>query len=400
MRNSAAVDPVAAGLLTAAAVRQRCGEVFEAGTAGRLAHFAVHLDRLDEAVELVMAVTREEYPAGDVPVHSRWRHFETPSGSLWEAVRDGAQWASIAERLRAEIDLVVVSVLLDAGAGDVWRYRDAATGQSFTRSEGLAVASLRMFAAGTFSADRQDPLRCDGAALAGLTPERLADGMQADADNPLVGLDGRVELLRSLGRTLGGDRPSALVDDLALRPGGSVAAADLLAGVLRRFNTIWPGRLGLNGVPLGDVWRHPAVARGDASDGLVPFHKLSQWLTYSLLEPLEAAGVTVTELDGLTGLAEYRNGGLFIDMGVLVPRVPASLEVAHDPADEMVVEWRALTVVLLDRVAARVRERTGEPWPLARVLQGGTWTAGRRLARDRRPGGAPPIRVASDGTVF
>ena len=31
---------------------------------------------------------------------------------------------------------------------------------------------------------------------------------------------------------------------------------------------------------------------------------------------------TVTDIDGLTGLAEYRNGGLFIDTGVIVARDP------------------------------------------------------------------------------
>jgi len=44
-------------------------------------------------------------------------------------------------------------------------------------------------------------------------------------------------------------------------------------------------------------------------DRIVPFHKLTQWLTYSLLEPLETAGLTVVNLDELTALPEYRNGG-------------------------------------------------------------------------------------------
>jgi len=39
-------------------------------------------------------------------------------------------------------------------------------------------------------------------------------------------------------------------------------------------------------------------------------------------------------------------------------------------------------------------------FPLARVLQGGTWTAGREIALARRTDGSPPIKVVSDGTVF
>jgi hypothetical protein len=135
----------------------------------------------------------------------------------------------------------------------------------------------------------------------------------------------------------------------------------------------------------------------------VPFHKLSQWLAYSLIEPLQDHGLEVVELDALTGLPEYRNGGLFLDAGVLVPLHAAVLAEAHDATCELVVEWRALTVCLLDRLAEAMRAKLGldaRALPLARVLEGGSWAAGRRLARERRPDGRPPIMVISDGTVF
>jgi hypothetical protein len=111
----------------------------------------------------------------------------------------------------------------------------------------------------------------------------------------------------------------------------------------------------------------------------------------------------VTDIDGLTGLAEYRNGGLFIDTEVLILRDPSDAEREHEVGSTLVVEWRALTVALLDRVAGIVRKRLGgdaASFPLARILQGGTWAAGRAIARERRADGSPPIRVASDGTVF
>jgi len=135
----------------------------------------------------------------------------------------------------------------------------------------------------------------------------------------------------------------------------------------------------------------------------VPFHKLSQWLVYSLVEPLEAAGLQVTGLDDLTGLAEYRNGGLMIDCGVVVPKHPAVTAEGHGPGDSVIVEWRALTVALLDPLADLVRRRLDQEataMPLAKILEGGTWAAGRRIAAERRPGGAPPITLESDGTVF
>jgi len=176
-----------------------------------------------------------------------------------------------------------------------------------------------------------------------------------------------------------------------------------LSAVLRHLGPVWPSRLELGGVPLGDCWRHPALATDDATSGLVPLHKLSQWLSYSLLEPLQTAGLAVTDIDGLTGLAEYRNGGLFIDTGGLTLRDPADLRRWHTVDSTLVVEWRALTVALLDRLAALIRRRLGvgaEALPLAKILQGGTWAAGRQVARQLRSDGGPPLAVVSDGTVF
>jgi hypothetical protein len=139
------------------------------------------------------------------------------------------------------------------------------------------------------------------------------------------------------------------------------------------------------------------------TDGLVPLHKLSQWLSYSLIEPLEESGIKVTDVDGLTGLAEYRNGGLFVDMGVLALNDPADATREHHVADPLIVAWRALTVALLDRLAPLVRDRLGvdeASFPLARMLEGGSWAAGRRIAAEKRPGGGPPFTIISDGTVF
>ncbi len=91
----------------------------------------------------------------------------------------------------------------------------------------------------------------------------------------------------------------------------------------------------------------------------MPFHKLSQWLSYSLIEPLEWAGFEVVAMDGLTGLPEYRNGGLFLDAGVLALKDPAEAKQPHAVDSTLVVEWRALTVALLDRIADPIRSQLG-----------------------------------------
>jgi hypothetical protein len=126
-------------------------------------------------------------------------------------------------------------------------------------------------------------------------------------------------------------------------------------------------------------------------------------MSYSLVEPIEGAGLPVVALDELTGLPEYRNGGLFLDLGVLAWRDPATAGRVMKPGDEPIVEWRVLTVALLDQVAGEMRKRLGldaGSLPLAKVLQGGTWTAGRRVASRLRADGGPPLRLDSDGTVF
>ncbi len=408
-------DPAAAvaWLRSPEAIRARCGVILAAAREDRLEHFTLRPERLDAAAGYVAETIAASYPDLDVPLHSRWRHFSVSGRDRWGGLAAQLGGVSREEVARIRFDLAVTSVLLDAGAGPDWRYRERASGETYARSEGLAVASIELFASGAFSSDPARPLRADAAGLAGLTAARLAEAFQAGPDNPLLGLEGRAALLRDLGAALEaapaifGDtvpRIGALFDYLVRGAGPEgVGAAAILGAVLEGLGPIWPGRIELGGVNLGDVWRHPVIVASDLTNGLVPFHKLSQWLSYSLIEPLEDAGFAVTGIERLTGLPEYRNGGLLIDLGVLEPRHPDVLDETHEVGSELVVEWRALTVGLLDELAPLVRARLGKTeaeWPLAKVLEGGTWSAGRRIARERRPGGGPPISVASDGTVF
>jgi len=375
-------------LRTPAAIRERAEKMLKYVEDGRSAWFTLDADGLEAAVQATLEVTRRRFrnPA-DIPFHSRWRHFEAGGRDRWAALAARLAGLPRDEIARRRVDLAVVSVLLDAGAGAAWSYREPGTNETYARSEGLGVASFHMFADGAFSRDpKGDPLRVDAERLAALTPLDVAMGFQAKAHNPLLGLEGRAELLRKLGG-VGLARPGALFDLLAT--GGEVRAASIFAAVLDKLSPIWPS-------PLGDVWRHPVI-------GWVPFHKLSQWMSYSLVEPLQGAGLKVVELDALTGLPEYRNGGLLVDAGALRPKQSALLRKTFAPGDEPIVEWRALTVALLDRIAGHVRGHLGLDavrLPLVKVLEAGTWFAGRALAAERRPGGGPPIAVASDGTVF
>ncbi len=100
----------------------------------------------------------------------------------------------------------------------------------------------------------------------------------------------------------------------------------------------------------------------------------------------------------LTGLPEYRNGGLFIDLGVLTLKKAdeerglqnyseycqrtgsSGVEVApmFKPDDDVIVEWRGVTVGFLDRLCIGVNavlqnELAGNELSLAQVLEAGSW---------------------------
>lgn len=405
-------------LATPRAVRERAEVIYRLASRGELAHFALDESQLAPLAERVVRVSRATYPdVRTIPRHTRFRHFSV--GGVDRVARLDARLAGLSpdDRLCAKVELAITSVLLDAGAGERWAYREPDGGGTYTRSEGLAVASYHLFESGLLSDDPgRDPHRADAGALAALTAGDLGAAFQVGPENPLVGLEGRAAILRRLGEVVAstpeifgphgggsdGDpgrtyRLGRLGVHLAsqARAGGARAlpASAVLGAVLEVLGPIWPGREVCAGRNLGDVWTHPTVGR-------VPFHKLSQWLTYSLCEPLEESGVPISGYEDLTGLAEYRNGGLFVDGGVLIPKDPGALFATHAVASALVVEWRALTVVLLDRIAVEVRRLLGVDLSLAQVLEGGTWRAGRELAGERRADGAPPIRVHSDGTVF
>ncbi|KAI0665837.1 hypothetical protein C8Q78DRAFT_1111542, partial [Trametes maxima] len=184
---------------------------------------------------------------------------------------------------------------------------------------------------------------------------------------------------------------------------------------------IWPAtRTSLGGVSLGDVWpcdalKAHAAASASEGDKLVPFHKLTGWTTYSLVEAIEKVlGWKFEGLEHMTGLPEYRNGALLVDLGVLslrpgaipascfpnagsgIPRLP--------PSHPAIIEWRAMTVIELDRIADEIRKQLGltrEQLSLAQVLESATWKGGHEIAKQKRPAtGGPPIDIESDGTVF
>lgn len=427
-------------LLTLPAIRDRCSQVHDLAKEGKLEYFEYHPETEESVADFCLQIIQRDFGTNysSIPPHGRWRHIDAglprvePLIKRWRSSPGPPSDKEITKRL---IDLFIVSVLLDAGAGNVWSYAEASSGQNFSRSEGLGVASVHMFTEGTFSGDPNQPYRVDAKGLANVTTEKTANAFQVTESNPMVGLEGRTSLLINLSKALslnpeffGPDaRPGNIIDFLEKQSkvfeGKTVVPiAALWHALISGLSVIWPSRLSLAGVSLGDVWPCASLKaslpedRFEEGDDLVPFHKLTGWTTYSLIEPMEKVlGWKFDGIDDMTGLPEYRNGGLLLDLGVLSIKpssIPASFYPNGNspipklpPSHPAIVEWRAMTVIELDRIAALIRKRVSAistgTLTLAQILESATWKGGREIAKQKRPEtGGPPIEIESDGTVF
>jgi len=389
-------------------IRKQCKRIYKLAEKDELNYFQLQLENLHVAVKRVVECINNFYPDLNIPYHGRLRHFGDE-----RVLQLKKKWIynDEKERTRRIIDLITVSVLLDAGAGPGWKYW-AMNGNHYTRSEGIAVATYEMFLRGMFSSDPACKHRVNALGLAQLTFEQFEQGFQINESNQMVGLIGRFDMLKRLGevmskniRCFGGEikRPGNLLDFVLTKSnGGSQVSVDWLWEGILALEPIFPEHL--SGVRRGDVWFHSMLTIiGRPGSDLIPFHKLSQWLAMSILEPMESFGVKFSDKDLFTPLAEYRNGGLLVDTGVLNLKNFGMADRPNDVGSELIVEWRAMTICLIDLVAEKVREElkmTKEELPLMKILEGGTWRAGRIIAKELRASGESPICFRSKGTVF
>ncbi|TFK45669.1 DUF1688-domain-containing protein [Heliocybe sulcata] len=423
----------AAYLRTLPSIRERCGRVHDLAKQGRLEYFEYNPEKEADVANFCADIIHRDFGKdyASIPPHGRWRHLDAGRPRIEPMI---AKWKSTGniddkEICKRLLDLFLVSVLLDAGAGNAWQYKEEDSGQTFSRSEGLGVASVHMFAHGLFSGNPDQPYMVDALGLSNITAEKTATAMQVNEANPMVGIEGRASLLSNLSQALRKNteffgeeaRPGNMLDFLErnTRVDGAVRkihVSSLWHVLMEGLVTIWPARLSLGGISLGDVWPCSALKPSAVpGDDLVPFHKLSGWITYSLIEPIEKVMKWTFEgVEDMTGLPEYRNGGLLVDFGVLTLKqgaLPASFYPNPSsniprlvPSHPAIVEWRAMTVIELDRIADAIRAKLGlsaSQLTLAQVLESATWKGGREIAKLKRlETGGPPIDIESDGTVF
>ncbi|KAL9089666.1 MAG: hypothetical protein Q9165_005698 [Trypethelium subeluteriae] len=440
----ASVDP-AGYLRSIHAVRERSALVYEKAKKNQLRHFTVDMSKFQETAGYVVSIIKRDYAPdyASIPQHGRWQHFDVGGRPRIDQLM--ASWPStvdMQEKARRLIDLFLVSVLLDAGAGTQWQYKSKESGRLYRRSEGLAVASLEMFKAGAFSSDPSNPHQVDSNGLKRLDTKTMAKGLQVSETNLIDGLDGRTGVLIRLGDALRAQeifgaeaRPGNMLDYLLSHPSTVASSVPVIpvptlwSILMDGLGSIWPSsRTQIDGISLGDAWPCASMPSHPSRpwENIVPFHKLTQWLTYSLMVPMtKVLNVQFAGAELLTGLPEYRNGGLLIDTGLLTLKSEdakrglsqfrknatlkgqPSMEVVplFTTDDDVIVEWRAVTVGFLDQLLKEVNTQLGladyEKLSLAQMLEAGTWKGGREIAEVSRPNTKePPIMIMSDGTVF
>ncbi|KAF6824457.1 Uracil catabolism protein 4 [Colletotrichum musicola] len=458
------LDP-AGYLRSLGAVRERSRIVTEKALRNELKHFDVDMRKFPDVVSFVSQIIKRDYdaPYNAIPSHGRHQHFCVGGRDrVAQLLSTFPEDVDSSEKCRRMIDLFTVSVLLDAGAGTKWSYKSTENGRVYRRSEGIAVASLEMFKTGLFSSDPKNKFQVDKEGLRGLTVEKMAAGLQSMQGNQMAGIEGRTQLLFRLANALAekseyfgeNGRPGNMIDYLLAHPSTQASSTPIILlptlwnVLMNGLAPIWPSsRTAINGASLGDAWPcqsmpqppqspttsqfspfPPSAQNSTAAwESILPFHKLTQWLCYSLMQPMQSLlRIQFAGVELLTGLPEYRNGGLFIDLGVLTLRPddterglqhydehcrrtgvkPVEVAPMFEPSDDVIVEWRGVTVGLLDRLCAEVNKHMkndlqGGELTLAQLLEAGSWKGGREMAEFSRPNTKePPILIDSDGTVF
>jgi hypothetical protein len=460
--NPSGRDPLAS-LWRIPTARLRCAAVANAVADGRSGWFSLNDDALPALVQRLVERLCDHPLGSSMSGLGVWRHLDGGDGHARRALDEALANRGPAEALRARLDWACIAALMGHGAGPAWSFDDsrahevnhlalpvhrqgrdellamlnqasgaaastpaaepapataeagpdtteapantaalAAPAERLRGAEGLALAILRAFMAGAFSADANDPLRVDARVLSRIDAAALRALFQAGQHNPLPGLDARAATLQRWGRRLEAQgqgpaaRPCALLDPWLGPAGLGVGTPVDPAAVLERVVSHWAEVLRPDGrvlgLPAGDVWPHlwagSASAPGHGALGTVdteratdpgtggwlPLHQTAQWLVFSLLEPLAQAGVQLADDQGLTALAAGRAGAMLLDSGIAVPRAAPDLQREWKVGDSWIIEWRALTLHGMTLVAEQARAQCaarGLVLTLGQVLQQG-----------------------------
>lgn len=150
-------------LLSLRAVREQNKRINECVKSGKLQHFDIDLDKMEEVVRFVTLLVKRDFDdPSEMPSHSRWRHFDAGEQPRIKQLLASMSSSSALDKAKRLIDLFVISILLDTSPLHQWGYQEKSTGRVYRRTEGVAIAVLEIFKSGLFSSDPGDPYRVDG----------------------------------------------------------------------------------------------------------------------------------------------------------------------------------------------------------------------------------------------
>lgn len=389
-------------LLTLENLRSQALKVFNQIGTDRSA-FTFSAEKFELLTQELIDFTKNNYPKGNIPNHSRLLHFYVGDENRLDLLKQEMTNFSPFERIRSIMELIFISVILDAGAGAAWSFIDKKTNKKLIRSEALGMASLEMFKSGIFSSDKKNPFQVDSKKLIDLKIEQLREGLNVTNDNPIIGLEKRHELLGRLGHILqnaSSHRLSSIFQNLESDcDEKEIDIENLSQLIIQNFYPLWTQKL-INGqAPYGDVWHLPSLGKEGKLESYISFHKIPQWLLYSYMDYFMSEKINPVKGDILTALPEYRNGGLLLDSGVLTLQDPSQEKKEHPIGDPLIVEWRALTIAIIDKLKTAIDKKLNTTHFMGQILQGGTWSLGRKYAAKKR-GGDPPLNILNEGTIF
>ena len=401
-RPTTTIDPI----FIPSSIRRGANVLFGLAERDALEHFRLNQSKLSRlATNLAQSIN----PIAVQP-HTQWRNLEHDGVRRIAELNDQLMRTldTSNERVRARLDLLFLNEALETGGNGSWKYYDSLSDKFLTRTEALATATLRLFQNGFFSSEPHTPLRVDTHRLRSISDSELADAFQISHDNQMLGgIGAKHQRLAALADYL--ECQTEFLDRTATRPGNilnvfspsNIPLEPLFSFLAKSLTTIWPGNLN-NGSPLGDAWPHRALDSDPVLQGIAPIHRITQWLHYAIAPALTDYGFTPISTIELTGLPGYRNTGLLVDVGVIIPRNPALFSSPHLLGDEAIVELRCLTISAMDRVLLSIHQHhnlSHDSCPMAK-LNGLFWHAGRTKAAELRPDGSPPFVVKDQGVPF
>lgn len=395
----------AISLLTADALREGARRLLHLARQNALAGVRLDDGQIEPLAQRVASILRAAAPEAGLAPHTLWRLAEAGGEDRWGIIAGARAFPDVRMMGRAAFDAAITAVLMTPPANAQWRFNDPFTGESLSGAQGMMAATLSAFASGLFSAVPADPIRADAHALIRVETEELARALQVDEGHAAT-LAARLHRLGELA----GMRPDLFARNDEPRPGGlfdvlfdegqedgNLSLARIFALVMEGLVPLWEGTESLNGVPLGDTVRVPALAGRMDGGPLLPLHERARFLSISLVEPLAWAGIEPLDLDALGGPSDTEHVQLMLAGGVV------SFTLQDGDARAQAAILRGLTGALTAELANKVREileLVAEDLPLTCIEEAGTLPLADVLLRENPVAVEDFGKIAAAGTVF